>query len=234
MQEPKTVTADVLVDAILATRHVKERHDVTFAEPIRRQADGWFTAVDLPAGAARGIATDDREMIAAELGVLTCQVLLAWVPDEPRRLGIWVGDQPETWASTHDAHTWFNLTYSNYLVLHRTFLQSMPDWWQQRFVTMLIEFQRAFAHVEQADAYIVTAATECTYSDLNERDMAELGITRPDASGGGEDKEDDDRTYYDRDGSERDAYDSVLAPRPGGDPVPHYQRGRTRIEPRLP
>jgi hypothetical protein len=38
-----------------------------------------------------------------------------------------------------DVHTYFGLTYSNYLVLHRTLLQSMPDAWQDRFTQLMQE-----------------------------------------------------------------------------------------------
>jgi hypothetical protein len=34
-------------------------------------------------------------------------------------------------------HFWFELTYSNYLVLHRSALQTMPVEWQAKFVTLL-------------------------------------------------------------------------------------------------
>jgi hypothetical protein len=36
-------------------------------------------------------------------------------------------------------HEYFGLTYSNYLVLPRLVLQSMPDEWQQEFVKMLYQ-----------------------------------------------------------------------------------------------
>lgn len=36
-------------------------------------------------------------------------------------------------------HTYFGLSYANYLVLPRTVLQSMPDEWQGRFVKLLNE-----------------------------------------------------------------------------------------------
>jgi hypothetical protein len=40
----------------------------------------------------------------------------------------------------HEAlHLWFNLTYAAYLVLPRTFLQSMPDSWQGRLAQLLNE-----------------------------------------------------------------------------------------------
>jgi len=124
-----------------------------------------------------------------------------------------------------DIHTAFGLSYSNYLVMPRTLLQSMPEQWQHDFVTLIDQFNDAFAHVEQAECYIVTAANECTYSDLTDEDMKALGITcdRP---------EDDYETYWDKDGTEHESGDSITLPRPGGDPVPHYNRGRTHIEPK--
>ena len=36
-----------------------------------------------------------------------------------------------------DIHTWFGLSYSNYLVLNRSVLQSMPESWQHDFVATL-------------------------------------------------------------------------------------------------
>jgi hypothetical protein len=124
-----------------------------------------------------------------------------------------------------DIHTFFGLTYSNYLVLPRTLLQSMPMDWQHRATALLNELHEAFDHVEQAESYIVTAAVECTYSDLTDDDMKALGITcqRP---------EDDYETYWDKDGTEHESGDRIYVPRVGGDPVPHYNRGRTRIEPK--
>ena len=48
-------------------------------------------------------------------------------------------------ADLHDAiHGWFGLTYSNYLVLPRSLLQSMPDEWQTKFVELLEEAQDHF------------------------------------------------------------------------------------------
>jgi hypothetical protein len=54
-------------------------------------------------------------------------------------------------------HTWFELTYANYLVLPRTLLQSMPDWWQAEFVKMLETLREGFAHLEHAPGYSVQA-----------------------------------------------------------------------------
>jgi len=44
---------------------------------------------------------------------------------------------------TYDIHTYFSLSYANFLVLPRSVLQSMPDEWQRRFVGCLDELTRA-------------------------------------------------------------------------------------------
>lgn len=132
-------------------------------------------------------------------------------------------------------HGWFGLTYSNYLVLHRSMMQSMPVDWQECAVSLFDELDNAFPDLERPPSFIVTAATECEYSDLTLDDMAQLGI-RP--SDGTDDFDEDEpapgdawRVYYDRDGDEHQASDRLLVPVPGGDPVPPYNRGRTFIEP---
>ncbi len=132
-----------------------------------------------------------------------------------------------------DIHTYFGLSYSNYLVLHRSLLQSMPEQWQHQFTALMAEYESAFEHVEKADCYEVTAAVECEYGDLNDADMQALGITCPDAPDGGDEDADWEPRFYDKDGTEHESWESLLVPRPGGDPVPHYNRGRTRIEPNL-
>jgi hypothetical protein len=133
-------------------------------------------------------------------------------------------------AERRDIHTYFGLTYSNYLVLHRTLLQSMPEDWQHRFVTVLEELNAAFRHIEPADCYQVLPAKECTYSDLDDADMKRLGITC--SADDPEYPEDADTVYYDRDGTEHypDAYLTLPC---GDDSIPHYNRGRTRVEPNL-
>jgi hypothetical protein len=118
-------------------------------------------------------------------------------------------------------HGWFGLTYANYLVLPRTLLQSMPDPWQEKFVGLLGQLDRAFDHIETADAYQVHAGTIRDLEALTLAERRHAGITRP--GGGGK--------YYDADGDELDRYSTVVVPCP--DPVPHYRRGRTRIEPKL-
>lgn len=62
---------------------------------------------------------------------------------------------------TEPVHTWFELTYSSYLVLHRTVLQSMPLDWQRRFVHCLRELDDVVinAGVDTAPGYTVHART---------------------------------------------------------------------------
>jgi hypothetical protein len=38
-------------------------------------------------------------------------------------------------------HHWFGLTYSSYLILHRSVMQAMPVGWQRRFVALLEEME---------------------------------------------------------------------------------------------
>lgn len=141
-------------------------------------------------------------------------------------------------------HAWFGLTYSNYLVLNRSHLQSMPAEFQERLVGCLNELRAAYAHTEQAEGFKVEAAVSREIGELTEAERADLGITEdwydgktPPAGLPEEDlnewqaEHEADSPRYFRDGSEVDGDDEVLIPVP--DPVPHYQRGRTYIEPRL-
>ena len=130
----------------------------------------------------------------------------------------------------HDAiHKHFGLSYANYLVLPRTLLQSMPDEWQAELVALLKLMEEAFAHVPQADVYDVTAGKEDLLRDMTESELYAAGVevSGDDDLGHGPD------TKYHRisDGEELDG--DSYGFRPGKDPVPHYNRGRARIEPRL-
>lgn len=149
-------------------------------------------------------------------------------------------------AVEHEAiHGYFELSYANYEVLPRSLLQSMPDEWQTRFVRMLEEFRAAFQHVQGPDLYKVEAATEHTVSEMSPDELKRAGITE-DWYGGEEPPEDltdealhewqheHEQTspdYYDADGNELDPHRRFLLP--AHDPIPHYNRGRTHIEPRL-
>lgn len=56
-------------------------------------------------------------------------------------------------------HDYFCLTYSNFIVLHRSILQSMPVKWQQRMVRLLNQADSAVdkAGVETAPSYSLQA-----------------------------------------------------------------------------
>lgn len=90
----------------------------------------------------------------------------------------WIADDNEP------VHLWFNLSYANYLVLHRSLMQSMPIEWQRRMVRCLAELDEAFRHVDKADSYLVQARNDSTGTFAK-------------------------------------------------DPIPHYNRGRTFIQPLL-
>lgn len=143
-------------------------------------------------------------------------------------------------------HLHFSLSYSTHMVLPRTLLQSMPDAWQARFVALIDEMDAAFRHVPQPEAYKVEAAVEREVSDLTELQRKQLGIvadwyrgeTPPEnlseadlAEWRAEHENPDGPEYSDQTGREMRGDERVLLP--VGDPVPHYNRGRTRIEPRL-
>lgn len=54
-------------------------------------------------------------------------------------------------------HGWFELTYSSYLVLPRSLLQSMPQEWQAKLVTLLEDLEQSFDTSEFVSEYQVTA-----------------------------------------------------------------------------
>lgn len=122
-------------------------------------------------------------------------------------------------------HTWFGLSYCNYQVLPRTLMQSMPIGWQERMVACLEELHDAFQHVPQAEVYDVTAATEHIVNEMDPADLYRAGIVIED-----NDETGGFRYHRTEDGAELDGTERLLLP--ASDPVPHYNRGRTYIEPR--
>ncbi len=123
-----------------------------------------------------------------------------------------------------DIHEWFGLSYSNYLVVERTLLQSMPLSWQQRLTALLSELEERFRGCPRADVFSVRAAEEREVAELAPREREAAGVDREwepteDPEGG--------RWLYFVDGTEREQFDRVLVP--VTDPVPHYDRGRTYI-----
>jgi len=125
-------------------------------------------------------------------------------------------------------HEWFELSYSNYQVLHRTLMQSMPLGWQRRMVACLSELRAAFRHIEQAPGYEVTPCDWLAPVEMGEADMRAAGVTVEWPYGA-----DAEPLYQDREGNELDANIGRVAV-PRGEPVPHYDRGRTYILPATP
>jgi hypothetical protein len=132
-------------------------------------------------------------------------------------------------ATNGPIHTWVGLSYSNYQVLHRTLMQSMPPEWQQRMVACLKELRDAFEHIEQPEAYTVIPGTEHILNEMTDSQLYAAGIK---ATGDDENGPTAETRYHRvKDGAELDGSEHVLLPT--ADPVPHYNRGRTYIEPRL-
>ena len=150
----------------------------------------------------------------------------------------------ESEIETEAVHGWFGLTYANYLVLHRTLLQSMPDEWQNRFVACLRELEDAFSHIEKAEGYKVEPAREREVGELSAEELKKIGYScAADECGcfASKDAFGDVRqvpkvcphetTYYDDRENEVEYDHRVMWPT-GYDPVPHYNRGRTHVEPK--
>lgn len=138
---------------------------------------------------------------------------------------------PENMWDHEAIHLWFNLTYANYLVAPRSVLQSMPDEWQKRFVLCLNEMQKAFGHLEWPDYEVKTLARapehktiydkcdECDGTGLARDGNAETGAECEWCKGLGEVED-----------SESPRYETPEEVGYRDDPIPHYNRGRTKLE----
>lgn len=138
-------------------------------------------------------------------------------------------------------HGEFSLSYANYLVVPRTLLQSMPVDWQRPFVALMRQLNEAFEHIERAESYHVEAGEEREIGELTATEMQSLGVTPPDPFDENDaDDEESDTTWeqWRQDarwlyrGEEYESWERIVYPK--RDPVPHYNRGRTYVEPRLP
>jgi hypothetical protein len=49
---------------------------------------------------------------------------------------------------TEPVHAWFGLTYSSYLVLQRSILQSTPIKWQRKFIKLIEELEEMASDIE--------------------------------------------------------------------------------------
>lgn len=135
---------------------------------------------------------------------------------------------------TEAIHGFFGLTYASYLVLPRVLLQSMPDEWQTAFVRLVEQLHDAFSHVKQAEVYNVTPGREVEASSLTEAERQITGVTvvEPDEDEDGEYVDPDAETrYYDKDGDEIHYDTRIIVP--VAEPLPPYNRGRTKIQPRM-
>lgn len=64
-------------------------------------------------------------------------------------------------ADDHEpVHAWFQLSYSSYLVLPRSMLQSMPQPWQAKFVELIEEMQATLDVDDAPGEYVVTAKSD--------------------------------------------------------------------------
>lgn len=127
-------------------------------------------------------------------------------------------------------HGWFELSYSNYQVLPRVLMQSMPVEWQDRMVACLQEMRDAFRHVEQPEGYEVKPCEWTYVGDLSDGQMKALDITRETEDEDGNEHE--RAIYYDASGTELE--DIHRAPVPVRDTLPHYRHGYVEPSPPAP
>jgi hypothetical protein len=125
------------------------------------------------------------------------------------------GSAPE--LAPQGIHSWFGVSYANYLVLPRAVLQSMPKPWQHRFTALLEEKDAAFGHLEWPSYSVKVLQRE-----------PELIVDYENCGCGGDDPECElcvdgliaDEVRYETE--EEVGYRE--------DPIPDYDRGRTRLE----
>ncbi|QVJ03029.1 hypothetical protein KGD82_13425 [Nocardiopsis eucommiae] len=151
----------------------------------------------------------------------------------------------ETALDDMDVATYFSLSYSNFLVLHRVELEHMPTEWQHRLVAMLNELDGAYRHLDHPQGYEVHPCRYVEVWELDDDERKAVGVTSslddfpalPDDATEGQ-REAHDRAYeeaceaelfYDADGTELEKWQRV--PIRVSDPIPHYRHGR--VEPRL-
>lgn len=76
-----------------------------------------------------------------------------------------------------DIHTWFGLSYSNYLVLDEARTRHLPVSWHIGMTRMLAELHYAFPGIKGDARYLALAGAERDFSDLTDADMARFGVT---------------------------------------------------------
>jgi len=76
-----------------------------------------------------------------------------------------------------DIHTWFGLTYSNYLVLDEARTGNLPASWQLDMTRMLDQLDRAFPGIKGDARYLALGGREWDFSDLSDAEMTRFGVT---------------------------------------------------------
>lgn len=151
-------------------------------------------------------------------------------------------EQPAPTIEETDAiHTHFGLSYATHLVMPRTILQSMPDWWQRDFVHLLRLYDHACSGLPenmQDVNYRVQTGEWREPWQVDDDTLKRLGWSYgdeddTDATADPQDEEDPDEplrtVIYDPEGNEHSIdTDCVFVPN-REDPIPHYWRGRTRL-----
>lgn len=120
-------------------------------------------------------------------------------------------------------HDWFGLTYANYLVLPRAVLQSMPSEWQERFVLCLRQLGDATRELEFPASYdvrVLARHADCITPFVECPDCE--GDVRADCAVCGGEGEIED--------PEGPRYETAEEVGFRADPIPHYNRGRTRLK----
>jgi hypothetical protein len=151
----------------------------------------------------------------------------------------------------HDIGTWFSLSYSNFLVLHRVLLETMPRWWQLDFVNRLEQLHTAYSHLDHPEGY---EAYPCRYVEaweMSDDERKAAGITSslddfPESTALPENPTEeevaahdtaweeaaDSEVFYDDAGTEIEKHQRVPIRVP--DTIPHYRDRLAKVEPRLP
>lgn len=143
-----------------------------------------------------------------------------------------------------DIHLWFGLTYSNYLVLHRSILQSAPEEWQHRFTALLDELRGMMGDGMQDrmpsnyDIRVLARSQE-RITEYAECDQCDGEGTIPDPegtvyAGTGETAEIDcpkcDGAKVDYEQEIDTRFETAEEVGVIDDPIAHYNRGRTVID----
>lgn len=135
--------------------------------------------------------------------------------------------QPDPGSRDGAIHEHFGLSYANYLVIARSLLQSMPLEWQERFVGCLNELDEAFYGVVERPAYNVQTLKRRPELITPWIDCDECEGTGENPEEGGDCEFCDEGQVEDPEGYRYETPEEVGI---STDPIPHYDRGRTRLE----